>query len=261
MMARHKGRRCRHTHRVGLVVGSAFLFIIAAVAAPTGAGAATHSLAVTSSEWAQAKKALLVLSDMPKGWSSAKSIITGSYYGAGRSSSVENSTNSTLASCIGDTAVFDQTPPSITSPQFQNKDQSFRINDDVSVFPSAKNASQELGVFANPKTPECLNTIYKGPLGSKLLGPPPKGVTYGTQSVTGLNHGGFASQVAGFVVSLPFISQGVTMRETTTYVLFIKGTLGQAISFSSIGVSFPASIMRHVTSVARQRLLSGPSSS
>ena len=94
-----------------------------------GAGAST------ASSKAQAKKLLLVLSDMPKGWKTEK----GS--GGGGSSNFPGATQ--LASCIGVPAsLITSNPPEVDSPYYENKSGSLEVQDSVSVFPSAKSGAR-----------------------------------------------------------------------------------------------------------------------
>src|ERR1700733_5194790 len=73
-----------------------------------GAGAST------SSSKAQAKKMLLVLSDMPKGWKKEK--------GSGGSGSNNFPGATQLASCIGVPAsLITSNPPEVDSPYYENK--------------------------------------------------------------------------------------------------------------------------------------------
>ena len=86
-----------------------------------------------------------------------------------------NNPNSTvgdaqLARCIGvATSLISENPPSVNSPQFQNKSGTLTINDNVTVFPSAKNAAAELATVANKKTPGCMTTLASGPLKHEAL--------------------------------------------------------------------------------------------
>jgi hypothetical protein len=196
------------------------------------------------SELAQARKALLVLSDMPSGWQSTKA---------------PNNPNTTvgdaqLAHCIGVAeALITENPPSVDSPQFGNRSGSLTVNDNVTVFPSAKNALAELGTTANKKTPACLTTLAQGPLKSKLFGKAPKGVTYGTPLVSATDPTAFPF-TAGYSMSVPAVGHGQTVNITVTQLFAVKGRLGQQIVFTSIGPSFPIATEQRIAAAAVQRL-------
>jgi hypothetical protein len=198
----------------------------------------------TSSEIAQARKALLVLSDMPGGWESTKA---------------PNNPNTTigdteLAHCIGvSTSLISENPPSVNSPQFQNRSGSLTVNDTVTVFPSAKNALAELGTVGKQKTPGCMTSLAQGPLKNKLFGKPPKGVTYGTPLVSATDPTAFPF-MAGYSMSVPALSHGVTVNITVTQLFAVKGRLGQQIVFTSIGPSFSIAMEQHIAAAAVIRL-------
>jgi hypothetical protein len=197
-----------------------------------------------SSELAQARKALLVLSNMPSGWESTKA---------------PNNPNSTvgdaqLARCMGvGVSLITENPPSVNSPQFQNRSGSLTINDNVTVFPSAKNALAELGTVANKKTPGCMTTLAQGPLKSQLFGKTPKGVTYGSPLVSGTDPAAFPF-MAGYSMSVPAVTHGQTVNITVTQLFAVKGRLGQQIVFTSIGPSFPIATEERIAAAAVQRL-------
>jgi hypothetical protein len=197
-----------------------------------------------SGELAQARRALLVLSDMPSGWESTKA---------------PNNPNTTvgdrqLAHCIGvAVSLITENPPSVNSPQFENRSGSLTVNDNVTVFPSAKNALAELGTTGSKKTPACLTTLAEGPLKSTLFGKPPKGVTYGTPLVSATDPTAFPF-TAGYSMSVPAASHGQTVNITVTQLFAVKGRLGQQIVFTSIGPSFPIATEQRIAAAAVQRL-------
>ena len=60
--------------------------------------------------------------------------------------------------------------------------------------------------------------------------------------------------VAGVVINLPVTYQGVTVSTQLVSVNATKGRLGQSITYNSYGPAFPASLAKHLTSVALGRL-------
>ena len=198
----------------------------------------------SGSSGAQARRALLVLSDMPSGWQSTKS---------------PNNPNSTvgdtqLAHCLGvATSLITENPPSVNSPQFQNSSGPLTVNDNVTVFPSAKNAQAELGTVADKKLPACMTALASGPLKTKLFGKSPKGVTYGTPLVSATDAAAFPF-TAGYSMSMPAHSNGVIVDITVTQLFAVKGRLGQQITFTSIGQPFSVTTTQHISAEAIQRL-------
>jgi hypothetical protein len=217
--------------------------LVCAVLPGPVAGSAVRS-GSSSGELAQARKALLVLSDMPSGWKTAKA---------------PNNPNNTvgdtqLAHCLGVAAsLITENPPSVNSPQFQNRAGSLTVNDNVTVFPSAKNALAELGTVSNKKAAGCLTALDQGPLKSQLFGKPPKGVIYGSPLVSPTDPTTFPS-TAGYSLSVPAVSHGQTVNITVTQLFAVKGRLGQQIVFTSIGSPFPIATEQRIAAAAVQRL-------
>ncbi|HEY1829831.1 MAG TPA: hypothetical protein VGG38_06255 [Acidimicrobiales bacterium] len=195
---------------------------------------------------AQAKKHLLVLSDLPKEWSVEKGTS-----GSGGSGGFPG--GSQLASCIGVPAsVINDNSPSSTGPYYQNKGQTLEVQDSVTVFPSASYARTEFAAMANPKTPGCMATLMNGP-GKSAFGAQ-KGETVGTITVTSLAPKVYGPDVVGIVMNLPITYEGVTMPTQLISVNGVRGRFGQSITYDSYGIDFPGSLAKHLDSVALHRL-------
>jgi hypothetical protein len=220
------------------------LGLVAAAIGPGAAVAGAVRKGSGSSELALARKALLVLSDMPTGWEST------------RAPHNPNTTagDAQLARCIGVAEyLISENPPSVNSPQFQSRSGALTVNDNVTVFPSAKNALAELGTAANKKTPGCMTMLAQGPLKEQLFGKPPKGVTYGTPLVSATDPMAFPF-TAGYSISWPALSHGTTVNITVTQLFAVRGRLGQQIIFTSSGSSFPIATEQRIATVAVERL-------
>jgi hypothetical protein len=234
-------KRRRWAARSWAVLTAAGL-VAGAIVPATFAGAVRSGTG--SSELAQARQALLVLSDMPSGWQSTKA---------------PDNPNTTvgdaqLAHCLGvAVSLISENPPSVHSPQFQNGPGSLTVNDNITVFPSAKNALAELGTAASKKAPGCLTTLAQGPLKNQLFGKAPKGVTYGTPLVSATDPTAFPF-TAGYSMSVPAVSHGQTVNITVTQLFAVKGRLGQQVVFTSIGPSFPIATEQRIAAVVVQRL-------
>jgi hypothetical protein len=220
------------------VLGMALLVSLAPPAGASSGSSRADSLI-------QARKDLLVLSDMPSGWTSTKN---------------PNTSNSTvgdkqLARCIGvSTSLISENPPSVNSPQFQDKQGTLIVADNVTVFPSAKNAAASYAVGDNPKIPGCMTAEASGPLKGKLFGKTPKGTTLGTPLVSAVEPSAFGPGVDGYALSVPVTSQGVTVNLTVTLLDTVKGRLGNQVTFTAIGAPFSISQEKQIMSVAAGRL-------
>jgi hypothetical protein len=207
-----------------------------------GAGASS-----ASSDKAQAKKLLLTLSDMPKGWKKEKGSV------GGGSSNFPGATE--LASCVGVPAnLISSNPPEADSPYFENKSGSLEVQDSVSVFPSAKAAQSDYDALANAKTPACMTTLMNGAFKAQILASAGKGATLGTITVTRADPADFANGSTGLVMSLPISEQGVSLTAVITAVYYIKGKFGQEVDFNSYGPAFPTSLAQSLTATALHRL-------
>ncbi len=188
---------------------------------------------------------LLVLGDMPAGWTKSKHTNNGN----------SNVGAQQLARCIGVASkLISENPPSVNSPEFQDKQGALTVDDNVTVFPSAKNAAAEYATVTNPKTPSCMTALASGPLKTKLFGKSPKGTSYGTPLVSATAPGAFGPTAGGFSLSVPVSTHGVTVNVTVTQLFSVKGRLGQQVTFTSIGVPFSIPLEQHLTSVAVGRL-------
>jgi hypothetical protein len=230
------------TGRASTVIAVVLLTLCLALGTQVaGAGASA------ASSKAQAKKLLLTLSDMPKGWKQEKG-------GAGGGSSNFPGA-SQLASCIGVPAgLISSNPPQANSPYYESKNESLEVQDSVSVFPSAKTAKTDYNALANAKTPACMTTLLNGSFKAQILGSAGKGATVGTITVTRADPADFAQGGTGLVMSLPISEQGVSITAVITAVYFIKGKLGQQIEFNSYGPAFPTSLAESLTATALHRL-------
>jgi hypothetical protein len=106
--------------------------------------------------------ALLILSDLPAGWTADSSSSGGS--GLGGSGS-----NAQLAACLGvPAASLDSNHPTADSPTFSDPNGANTVDDEVQVFPTAAAAAADYSLFANPKTPTCITQLFNGPLKSQF---------------------------------------------------------------------------------------------
>ena len=206
-----------------------------------GAGASA------ASSKAQAKKLLLTLSDMPKGWKKEKGSA------GGGSSNFPGATQ--LASCIGVPAsLITSNPPEADSPYYENKSGSLEVQDSVTAFPSAKAAQSDYDALANAKTPACMSTLMNGSFKAQILASAGKGATLGTITVTRADPAEFANGSTGLVMSLPISEQGVSLTAVITTIYYIKGKFGQQIDLNAYGPAFPTSLAQSLTATALHRL-------
>jgi hypothetical protein len=223
------------------VVGSALITSGLVLGALSGGAGASKA-----SDKAQAKKALLVLSDLPKGWTSTKTAAStgGAFPGA-----------SQLASCIGvPSSIITANRPTADSPEFTNQAKSEAVDDSVTVFSSAKEAQAQYTALSSIKTPACMATLMNGTQKTQLQKAAGTGDTVGTITVAKIVPKNFAPHVTGFTVIIPISSQGQTVTVRTTEAFMVKGKVGHELRLTSYQSTFPASASKHLTKVAEGRL-------
>jgi hypothetical protein len=100
----------------------------------------------------QAKKGLLILSDLPKGWSSSKGSTGGGNFRGEKQ----------LANCIGSPASAGYENPPSAARDFYSPGHSLSVNDEVDYHSSSKEARISFDSFSSSKTPGCLTTLLNG---------------------------------------------------------------------------------------------------
>jgi len=202
-------------------------------------------LAHPSSPLGQAKRSLLVASDLPAGWTSTKSSNNNSSFpGADQ-----------LAGCLGvSTSLITSNPPTANSPEFDSKNQLQSVNDSVSVYPSAKAAHADFASLADSKTPSCLTQVLNGRARSALASQLGSGATLGTVLVSRSTASEFAPGSANFTAFMPITTRGITLNLQLTVIDYVKGRNEQTVVLTSVQSPFPTSLARHLTTVAVGRL-------
>ena len=197
---------------------------------------------------AQAKTHLLVLSDLPKGWSTER--------GTANTQNAAYPAGSTYIACLGAGAGLPEAvPPEVDSPYFQNKDGSQEVQDAISSFKTSAAAHSSFAALANPAFAACASSA----LNAYMKSNPPQGATIGTLTVGPPLGTKFGAHTNGFELTGPITSQGQTVDMTTTTVFFIRGTLGQQLTFTEYGpggsgTAFPPAEIRHMITTAERKL-------
>jgi hypothetical protein len=222
---------------------------LAGVGVGVGVAVAGASQA-SSTQLTQAKKDLLVHSDFPSGWSVQGSVTTSA---GGGSSTFPGGAQ--LASCLGvKESLIDVNTPSADSPSFQTKGGAYSVDDSISLFSSTKLADEANAAISSPKVPGCMTTVLQGPARQSIVGSAGQGVTIGTISVVAVPHAGLPGHASGFTMSFPATDDGVTVNSTISVISVLRGKTGSQLTFEAVGKTFPASLERHLVSVATGRI-------
>jgi len=214
------------------------------VALATYAGTAGAASASTRAELAKAKKALLVLSDMPKAWT------------ASASSGNEPTPNpAQLARCLGvPLSVINDNPPAVSSRTFNSKQDLQTVEDQIQVFPTAKAAQADLAVAANRKAPKCFTTAFNSPASrSQLESSFGSNAALGTLVVTRTPVSDYGPHTVNITIYFPVTTNGVAINIEIAEVGFVKGNEEQLLTLTSVQSPFPVSLSRHLTALADER--------
>jgi hypothetical protein len=235
--------RNRSARAEGLLVAGLVAGVLAAVLS-AAAGAGLAGAAATSAQTAQAKKALLVLSDLPAGWTSSPSPGTGagSFTGAPQ-----------LARCLGvPRQIVAFLPPEINSARLSNQGGTLQVQDSISIYPSAKFAEEEYDAVSSRAAPGCLHTLLNSTLSSGLAGGSGSGAAAHSLSVTKTAS---PKGTTAFDLDTAVTGQGASVPVRLELVFFVRGELGDALEFSSLGSSgLTPSLVQHLTALALSRL-------
>lgn len=223
---------------VAVVLGTGL--VTAAVAGPAGSAESSSTKAAV----AQAKTELIVLKDLPKGWTSSPS--------SNGNSSIPGA--SQLATCLGvPTSVVNDNPPSANSPEFDSADHSMTVTDSIAVSPSTASAKADYNSLANAKAPGCLTTVLNGVTKASLASEFGSGASIGTIEVTRSPRSEFAGHGANFTAFLPVTVQEQTLNVQLTIIDYLKGYENETVTFTSVQSPFPTSLAKHLTTVAVSR--------
>jgi hypothetical protein len=223
--------------------------IIAALVVVLGVSllAASAGAAKTSdaSLLSKAKKSLLLLGDMPKGWTSSKS--------SNNNSPFPGATQ--LASCIGvPTSVITYNAPSVSSRNFASKNQLLSASDSVQVYSSPKAAEIDFSSLANAKTPGCMTSVLNGPGKAAFDEQIGGGVGVGDVTVTRTPESDYAPHTTNFTMYFPVTTKGVTINVELVLVDYVKGQEEQSVVLSAFQSTFPTALAKRLTTVADGRI-------
>ena len=211
---------------------------------PSTTSSSTTS-AVSSKTAALGTAALLRLSDLPSGWTSANTAA---------SPTRVTPWSSKLATCVGVPAqIAKEAPTKVNSPDFTSADQVDAVEDSVSVYPSAAQAQAEYAALANSKTTGCMNSVASLALQKNMQQEAGSTTTVGVVTFAGLPAAAAALHMTGFTVSIPIARGGRVLTVTSTQVDFVSGALLHQVTFNGNGGVFPAPLEEQLLAAAQAR--------
>jgi hypothetical protein len=195
-------------------------------------GSGLAGAAATAAQKAQAKKALVALSDLPKGWTSSPVPSTSA-----------SSTGATqLATCMGvPTKLIANNPPRVLSPLFSDQGGSELVQDTISIYPSAAYARAVFAAISSNKAAGCIGSeLNQGASASDKA------------SVTRIAS---PKGTAAFTLEAAVSGSGTTPTPTSTEVVyFFNGKYGNGLDVETSGSQPPAALTQHLLAVDRGRL-------
>jgi len=211
----------------------------------TGASATTAS---RKADVALARKALVVLSDFPSGWT------TTPYSNAGGSPGIKQ-----VAACLHvPVSVVNTNYPEANSPNFNASALDLQVQDSVDVFPNAKIATQQFDLFSAHKSLGCFIQVFNSPsIKALFIREIGKGSTVGTISGRALPKPVPKNDSSSFVISIPATYKGVTLTVDLEIITIMSksNTEGAQLTFTySTSSKFPASLVSHLEVVTADRL-------
>ncbi len=213
------------------------------------AGASSISANVKAQE-AQAKRALIVHSDFPAGWSVQGSVTTSdSNGGTGNFPG-----GSQLIGCLGlSHYLANLATPTANSPTFSTKQGFDTVQDTVNIFPSTKVAGEAKAVITSSKVPGCMTTAFQGPAKQSIANSAGQGATVGTITVAVAKPAQLIPHASGFTISVPVTDHGVSLNTQVDIVSIFRDSSDNQFVFTSVGQPFPTALERHLESVAYGR--------
>jgi hypothetical protein len=210
--------------------------------------AASATTASRKADVALARKALVMLSDFPSGWT------TTPYSNSGGTPGLTQ-----IAACLHvPKSVVNYNPPEANSPNFNDNALDYQVQDSVDVFPNVKTATKQFELFASSRSLSCFIEVFnssaiKGSL-ARDIG---KGAKVGTITASELPKPVAGNESNGIVIRVPATYKGVTLTVDIVIVTIMSKskTEGAQLSFSYSSIStFPASLVTHLETVTATRL-------
>jgi hypothetical protein len=209
---------------------------IGGLLAAAGSGLAGAGTAATAAQKAQAKKALVALYDLPKGWTSTPvpSTSAGTFSGAPR-----------LAKCMGvPTKLIANNPPRVVSPVFEDGGGSELVQDTISIYPSATYAKAVFAAISSHKAAGCIGSL----MNASSAGAGSTGHVTVTRVAS-------AKGTAAFTLDATVSANGSTPTPTSTEVVyFFDGPFGNGLNVETSGSEAPAALTDHLLALVRGRL-------
>jgi hypothetical protein len=223
---------------------SAVAMTVVLLVLPASAASGTRKADV-----ALARKALIVKSDFPKGWTTSSN--------GGNAN--KNLGVPQMLACLGLPASYvDLNPPEADSPTFNQNSVGQSVDDSVDVFPSVKVADEALKLYGSPDSAKCVarafdsasvKAVFERGIGS--------GSRVGNATVIALPRPVATNTSTALELRLPFTYKGehFVLASLEVIIMARSGIEGSQLTFSNpAGSPFSSALEKHLESVTVQRL-------
>ncbi|HEY6471513.1 MAG TPA: hypothetical protein VIY26_01390 [Acidimicrobiales bacterium] len=201
-----------------------------------GAVSGSAGAAATAKEKAQAKSALVSLTDLPHGWT-ASPLPSTSASGTGFTGGPE------LARCLGvPTKLVTSNPPKELSPLYSNPGGSELVQDTISIYPSAAYAHAVFAAVSSHKSAGCIAAELNS-----------AGATSASDRAT-VTRVTSPKGTAAFTLDATVTGEGSKPTPTSTEIVyFVHGQYGTGLDVETSGMTPPTALTAQLLSVARAR--------
>ncbi len=211
---------------------------------------ASATTASRKADVALARKALIVKSDFPSGWTASPS---------GGNSDSPNIDLSDLAKCLGVAkSVVNYNAPEADSPSFNDNSTGQSVQDEVDVFPSAKIAAQQFESFASSRTPGCIQQFFNEASSKALMAKDVgKGAKVGNSTAVGLATPVASNQSTALKILIPISYKGTKITIVIELVTIMSKSKTEG---AQLTIGYPdiepiaSSLVAHLEDVTIQRL-------
>jgi hypothetical protein len=221
---------------------------LAAVSLALAGIAATAGAAGKSATLATARQALLVRSDFPSGWTTS----------SGGGNSPSNIGIAQMSGCLGVPAkVVKYNPPTANSPEFDQNNSGFTVDDNVAVFPSVKVATQQFNIFGSSLSATCIARAFNTPtvkaVFAKSIG---NGAKIGLVTAKNAPKLSVPNKSTALQMQFPISTKStkITLSMTLVIIMSKSMTEGSELAFISYLSPFPSALEARLEAITASRL-------
>ena len=263
--------QCSGTRRSAMLVGGSLSSLVLMAGCGSSSakqgGASASNLSqptlpgqTVRADHAAAAAANLKLSDFPHGWTSQAQ---------SSSSDGPKGLKATTAKCLG-ASVSDLGPDngtSVSSPNFTGPSGNESISSSVAFAATTAAADRIEALWSSPKIPKCLTAALRALISYELSHPtssadsPPKGMTFGSATLSQLSFAHFGDRSIAYRIALPMQYDGMSLDFDADLVIVESNRALVEMSFQDVGSPVASSDEEYYTGLVIGRLPSGGGSS